>query len=306
MIKQIPEEKKPMNVTIVNREKSAGAFVDVLLTVLVVVIVFALTASYFIVFDAEIGLNLKQLTLNTLWFAIGTVSVGLLTKKIAKNKGRETKRYEDSEKQANEAIRKINEEIGADKVSEYCKKITDKTVERCRKYYLSDVGISVKDYEEKYLGKGRRTLLGMLKRKEITAEQYKAIRHCDRLKIKAYDPNFILSFRSEIDSNKTPSSMYNTEREDAANTAKSVISTLLSSLFVCTLTSNILYDFSKAAIIGAITKIVMILVTISFKASFGWNIAAKEMKRNELRASEAEACKKWCRENPVQIEEKNE
>lgn len=298
-MKRLEEEKLVQNVTVINKERNAGAFVDWLLTALVFVIVFALTASYFIIFDGDVTLDLKSLTLNTLWFAAGTVSVGILTKKIAKNKGRASKEYRVSEEQANAAIKKIRAEIGSERVGEYCRYYTENTVERCRKYYLSGVGLSAEDYEKKYIGKGRKELIGMVKRKEITLEQFKAIRHCDRLKIKAYDPNFILSFNSEIDSNKTPSSMYNTEREDTANTVKSIARTLVSSLFVCTLTTNILYDFSKAAIIGAITKIVMILVTISFKASFGWNIALKEMKRNRLRASEAEACERWCRENPV-------
>ena len=92
--------------------------------------------------------------------------------------------------------------------------------------------------------------------------------------------------------------MYNVELEDKANALKSVLSTLISSLFVCTMTSSILYDFSTAAIIGAITKVIMILVTVWFKASFGWNITLQEIKRNKLRASEAVACMKWCKDNP--------
>lgn len=301
-LNKLEEEKPVQNVTVIHKERNAGAFVDGLLTVLVVVIVFALTASYFVIFDGSVALDFKSLTLNTLWFAFGTISVGILTKKIAKDKGRSSKKYEESEAQANERIKKVNECVGAERVAAYCRQYTDNTVRRRREYYLSGVGLSVEDYEKKYIGKGKKELLGMVKRKELTTEQFKAIRRCDRLKIKAYDPNFILSFSSEIDSNKTPSSMYNTEREDAANTAESIVITLFSSLFVCTLATNILYDFSNEAVIGAVTKIIMSLMTISFKASFGWNIAMKELKRNKLRASEAEACEKWCRENPATTE----
>lgn len=297
MINKIPEDKKPMNVTIVKKEKSAGSFVDTLLTVLLIVIVFALESSYFVVFNPDMQINVKSLTLNTIWFAIGTISVGMLTKKIAKNKGRQTKEYEESEIYANGAIKKINETIGAERVSEYCANYTEETLYRGRKYLLSAVGLSVEDYEKRFIGKGKKELSEMVKAKEITQEQLKALIRCNRLKIREYDPNFILSYNSEIDSNKTPSSMYNVELSDKANTAKSVIGTLVSSLFVCSMTSSILYDFSNEAIIGAVTKIIMILVNVCFKASFGWNITLQEIKRNKLRASEAEACEKWCKGN---------
>ena len=301
MLEKIPEQKTGGNTIIyspVIKQKKSGAFVDALLTVLLIVIVFALEASYFVVFNPDMQINAKSLTLNTLWFSIGTIAVGGLTKKVAKDKGREAKEYEEAEKQANEAIKKINETIGAERVSEYCENYTTETLYRCRKYYLSTVGLTVEKYEKEFIGKGKKELSALVKENSITEEQRKAILKCGRLKVRDYDPNFILSYNSEIDSNKTPSAMYNVELEDKANAFKSVLSTLISSLFVCTMTSSILYDFSTAAIIGAITKVIMILVTVCFKASFGWNITLQEIKRNRLRASEAVACMKWCKDNP--------
>ena len=106
MLEKIPEQKTGGNTIIyspVIKQKKSGAFVDALLTVLLIVIVFALEASYFVVFNPDMQINAKSLTLNTLWFAIGTIAVGGLTKKIAKDKGRETKEYEEAEKAAAKA-----------------------------------------------------------------------------------------------------------------------------------------------------------------------------------------------------------
>ena len=231
MLEKIPKSKAGGNTIIyspVIKQKKSGAVVDALLTVLLIVIVFALEASYFVVFNPDMQINAKSLTLNTLWFAIGTIAVGGLTKKIAKDKGRETKEYEESETQANGAITQINETIGAERVSEYCENYTAETLYRCRKYFLSAVGLTVEDYETKFIGKGKKELSALVKGKKITVEQYKAIIKCGRLKVREYDPNFILSYESEIDSNKTPSAMYNVELADKTNTVKSLVSTLVS------------------------------------------------------------------------------
>ena len=92
--------------------------------------------------------------------------------------------------------------------------------------------------------------------------------------------------------------MYNTEREDKLDTVKSIFKTLISSVFVCSLVSYVVLNLSKEVIIAAVIKIITMMIYIAFKTSFGWNISRKEIKRNELRASEAEACEKWCKANP--------
>ena len=160
------------------------------------------------------------------------------------------------------------------------------------------MGLTVQDYEKRFIGLESRELRALIKNGEINQKQYKAIRRCDKIRVKPYDPNFILSFKSEIDSSKSPSEMYNTEREDRLDTVKSIFTTLISSVFVCSLVSDVVLNLSKEVIIAAVIKIITMMIYIAFKTSFGWNISRKEIKRNELRASEAEACEKWCKANP--------
>ncbi len=67
---------------------------------------------------------------------------------------------------------------------------------------------------------------------------------------------------------------------------------------MCSLVSYIVLNLSKEAIVAAIIKVVMILANVCFKASFGWTITRKEIKQNEMRASEAKACMEWYKANP--------
>jgi len=294
------EDKNVPNVTVINKpKKNTNAFVDGLLTIIDIIIFTALIASYLVVFDMSGSFSVKEITFNTVWFAAGTVSVGMLTKKIARNKGRSTQEYAEADKKANAAIEKLSGSEYAGQVPGYCAEYTDKVIKRERAQYLSVVGLTVTDYEKRFIGLERKELKGLVTNGEINRKQYLAIRRCDKVRVKAYDPNFILSFKSEIDSGKSPSSMYNTEREDRLDTAKSILTTLVSSVFVCSLVSDVVLNLSKEVIIAAVIKIITMLIYIAFKTSFGWNMSRKEIQRNELRASEAEACAKWCRENPL-------
>jgi hypothetical protein len=309
MMRRLEEEKKeavPFIYAPRVKEKKENSFVDGLLTVIDIIIFTALIASYLIVFDMSGSFSIKEITFNTLWFAAGTVSVGMLTKKIARNKGRSTQEYTEADKKANEALKKLGDSEYAGQVPRYCENYTERVIKRTRTQYLSVVGLTVQDYTERFIGLENRELRGLIKNGEINRKQYKAIRKCDKVNIKPYDPNFILSFKSEIDCGKSPSEMYNTEREDKLDTAKSILTTLVSSVFVCSLVSDVVLNLSKEVIVAAVIKIITMLIYIAFKTSFGWNISRKEIKRNELRASEAEACEKWCRENPPKVTEEAE
>lgn len=297
-MEKLPVKEEKLDVTVINKpKKNTTAFVDGLLTVIDIVIFTALIASYLVVFDMSGSFSVKEITFNTVWFAAGTVSVGMLTKKIARNKGRSTQEYAEADKKANAAIEKLSRSEYAGQVPGYCADYTDKVIKRERAQYLSVVGLTVTDYEKRFIGLERKELKGLITNGEINRKQYRAICRCNKVRVKAYDPNFILSFKSEIDSGKSPSSMYNTEREDRLDTAKSILTTLVSSVFVCSLVSDVVLNLSKEVIIAAVIKIITMLIYIAFKTSFGWNMSQKEIKRNELRASEAEACAKWCREN---------
>lgn len=300
MMKKIEDKKEEAPFIYAPRikEKKENAFVDGLLTIIDVIIFTALIASYLIVFDMSGSFSIKEITFNTLWFAAGTVSVGMLTKKIARDKGRSTEEYNDADKKANEAIKKLSDSEYVGQVPRYCEEYTGKVIRRARTQYLSVVGLTVQDYEKRFIGLESRELRALIKNGEINQKQYKAIRRCDKIRVKPYDPNFILSFKSEIDSSKSPSEMYNTEREDKLDTVKSIFTTLISSVFVCSLVSDVVLNLSKEVIIAAVIKIITMMIYIAFKTSFGWNISRKEIKRNELRASEAEACEKWCKANP--------
>ena len=98
---------------------------------------------------------------------------------------------------------------------------------------------------------------------------------------------------------KTPSEMYDAERADRINTVNSLILATVSALFIGRMFVNVALNMTSAAVFSAIIKVIMILINVSFKSSFGWKLSQMEMTRNLLRGDETEACIEWCKRNPV-------
>lgn len=307
MIEKIPEEK-PTNQTIIyspviKAQKKSGGFVDIFTLAITIVIFVAMIASYFVTVKPSAEINIQEITVEVVWLAAGTFSIGALIKRYCIGKGRKTEDYKSAQESANKGIETLCNSEFFPRVTEYCENYTAEAIKNYRKHQLLLVGLTLDEYEKKYQGKSFFGLLAYVKRGEITFAQAQAARRCNRLKIKEYDPNFITSYNADLSSNKSPSEMYNAERANKKNTVQSLILTTLSSLFIGRLFTDVFLNTSKEAIFLAIIKIITILINVAFKATFGWNIAQMETQRNKLRTSEAAACITWCKNNPAQVKE---
>ncbi len=304
MIEKIPEEKTSGQTIIYSpiiKQKKSGAFVDVFTLAITVVIFIAMIASYFVTVKPNAEISVQEITVEVVWLAAGTFSIGSLIKRYAIGKGRKTDEYKAASDNANKSIERLCTSEYFPRVSEYCENYTIEAIRNYRRHQLLLVGLTLEEYEKKYLGCGFWHLVACVRRKELSGAQAKAVRRCNRIRIKEYDPNFITSYNADLSANKSPSEMYNAERANKLNTAKSFVTTVLSSLFIGRLFSDVFLNLSKEAVFVAVIKVITILINVAFKATFGWNIAQMETQRNRLRASEASACIEWCKNNPCGI-----
>ncbi len=304
MIEKIPEEKAGGQTIIyspVIKQKKSGAFVDVFTLAITVVIFIAMIASYFVTVKPNAEISVQEITVEVVWLAAGTFSIGSLIKRYAIGKGRKTDEYKAASDNANKSIERLCASEYFSRVSEYCEIYTIEAIRNYRRHQLLLVGITLEEYEKKYLGCGFWHLIACVRRKELSGAQAKAVRRCNRIRIKEYDPNFITSYNADLSANKSPSEMYNAERANKLNTAKSFVTTALSSLFIGRLFSDVFLNLSKEAVFVAVIKVITILINIAFKATFGWNITQMEIQRNRLRTSEVSACMEWCKNNPCGI-----
>lgn len=295
---RMPEAKTPPivnNVYVTEKRAKVkdGGILDIFLTALIVVLMVGIIAAYFVTFNVEVNVDVKEATVNTIWFAVGNFAIGALSKKLLRSKGEKTDRYKEAEKEANDEIKALCDSKYAKYADAYCKDYTTQAIARYREYQLSLVGLSLETFAEKYLGIGLGALTKEWRRKAVSLPQVRAIWRCNHVKMHAYNPNFILSYNAAPTDTQSPSEMYDTRRTNAFNTFKSVVTVLLSAFGVGFMFSDIILNFSLVVLFTAIIKTIMIGINIGLKASFGWNLAQMEIKRNKLRASEAKACRAW-------------
>ena len=100
----IPEVQSPQNPsTVVNyitkapkgpKSEKQVLIVDWFSSALIVIITIGIIATYFISFNVSTDISIKDVTVNTIWFAVGTFSIGALTKKMFRRKGEKTEEYQ--------------------------------------------------------------------------------------------------------------------------------------------------------------------------------------------------------------------
>lgn len=302
MIDTLKESNQAPSVTfspvIKTQKLKDSAIIEWFMTALIIIITVAIISTYFLIFEGENKINFKQATYNTIWFAVGNFAIGGLAKKIFRRKCEKTKAYVEAGQEANKEINALCENDGRKIAPAYCKDYTKQAIKRYREHQLALVGISLRRFNKYYLGISLGQLWKLWRKKLLNFVQCKAIWRCNRIKMKAYNPYFILSYNSSEADMLSPSEMYNTKRANAIDNVRSFILGVLSAIGIGFVFQDVIFNFSLAVLFEAIIKVIMIGVTLGLKATFGWNLGIMELRRNKLRASEARACMKWGKDNP--------
>ena len=277
------------------RQKANNEFVDWILSALVIVIVVAIIAAFFVDFNVETKLNIKKATTQMIFMSLATFCVGELSKRIFKRKGEKTKAYKEAEEEAEKEIKALNDSGYADIAEDYCKDVTEKTIKRTRLHLLTSVGISYENYADKYCGKSSTYLFGLVCKKELSFMQARTIIKCNHIKTKPYNPRFITSYAAETTLDIVPSEQNKVGLADAKNTIISILFSAGSSFGVGFIFYDTIVNFSLENLFLAIIKLILIAISFALKATFGWNLSVMETRRNLLRASEAKACVEYAK-----------
>lgn len=273
-----------------------SALIDLFQTALIILISVGVIATYFVTFNVHTNVSVKSMTVNTLWFAVGTFSIGMLGKRVFRRKGEKTKAYIEAEQNAYKAIEELNSSEYANCVEAYCREYTDRAIKNYRRHLLVTVGIEETVFETEYLGKGLGFLWRKWRKKELSFLQARAIWKCNHVKIKAYDPTFITSYYAEPNVVNVPSAQNDTKTANFRDNMRSVLFVMCSAFGVGFMFSDVVLHFSGAVLFEAIIKLVTIGINLAWKATTGWNLSIMEIRRNYQRASEATACLKWAKD----------
>ena len=193
MIEKSPEEKTGGQTIIYSpiiKQKKSGAFVDVFTLAITVVIFIAMIASYFVTVKPNAEISVQEITVEVVWLAAGTFSIGSLIKRYAIGKGRKTDEYKAASDNANKSIERLCTSEYFPRVSEYCENYTIEAIRNYRRHQLLLVGLTLEEYEKKYLDRESGVLGASVDLRELRVVQTKAVRRCNRIRVGIFSAGF--------------------------------------------------------------------------------------------------------------------
>ena len=297
-MEHIPQQRTESTVTNTYYVKEkrfigSGVLLDWVSTSVLIALMLFISASYFVDFSGEFEVGVKKAAVDTAWVAFAVLCVKELAKHVFRRKGQRTEEYATAKENAKKAIRKLNLTVDSKKVEEYCESVTQSTITRYRKHQLSTVGLTLDDFNERYLGKGIFTIIFKVLAGKLSLLQARAVWRCNHIKTKPYNPSFITSYNAEDNTELVPSQQNDAKQEALRGTAKSLFTTVGSAFGVGVMFSDIFLNFTSEMLFLAIIKIILLIVSFALSAMFGWNLSLIEQARNETREREAYACMKY-------------
>lgn len=263
-----------------------------------ILVLVAIVLMYLTDIAASVSFSWKDFTLNGILVFVGSQCLHSIAKAYSRNRKRDEKEYEEAAKKSKEAIEELVKSEYSARVNEYCNHHTEETTVRIKTAILSPAGLTYKDYTEKYIGKNGKELLNAYPEEKLTKEQVKAIKKCNRVKIKPYDPNFLRESFSDGVSELEPSNRYKPKRDYSIETLRNAVQGLFLCLFAVNIGGDIILNWSFATFITCLIKVFCAVMQAVNGFIFGTNNVQTEINLLLTKSSEAEACLEWCKANP--------
>lgn len=263
-----------------------------------ILVLVAIVLMYLTDIAASVSFSWKDFTLNGILVFVGSQCLHSIAKAYSRNRKRDEKEYEEAAKKSKEAIEELVKSEYSARVTEYCNHHTEETTVRIKTAILSPAGLTYKDYTEKYIGKNGKELLNAYPEEKLTKEQVKAIKKCNRVKIKPYDPNFLRESFSDGVSELEPSNRYKPKRDYSIETLRNAVQGLFLCLFAVNIGGDIILNWSFATFITCLIKVFCAVMQAVNGFIFGTNNVQTEINLLLTKSSEAKACLEWCKANP--------
>lgn len=284
---RVPEEKQKKKISF-----SDG--LDITVIVLVLGLVIAVILAFLAEFVIGAEIDLKEVGIDTGIVAACTISIYLLLKSFAQRRGRKTEVWLTAQARQNEQSAEIVKKNYARYSSEYCRQWEDERLERRQKQILSEANIPFGDFRELYCACSKEELNA--KFPNLTEFQRKTIFKAKKIKRIRYDERYLLtSVQEKSRRDYSPSGGFTTGQLNVADNIRTVITTVLTSLFSASILQEVIFNPTKEAVIKLFVKLAVILVFSALAMVKGYQFSTvKEVREMNAKSDELENFKNWC------------
>lgn len=282
------------NITVIKKAPTQKS-VNAILLASALFIFITVILSFFVELNIFTDIKIKELSTSALWVFVGSYAVSSILKQVGINRAKETKEYKEQKLKTEKELKEKADAGVFIYADEYCRAYELNAMREARVQVLIPVGITLEMFDAKYKAKSMFYLIK--NNKELSFKQLFAVVKANAVKLEYYNSDFL---RRTVYSKrkKSPSAQHDTNSRNLAYNIRSFILGFMGCAFAVSIAKDLLFSFSMAAIVAALIKIAVIIISGAFALSFGWNLIMEtEINRLKLQLSEAEACEKWTSEH---------
>jgi hypothetical protein len=286
-------EKNVTNITVIQKPSTKNTVNGLLITAAVIIFI-AVALSYFVNLNIFTNISLKELSTRAIWVFIGCFSISSIFKRVAINRAKNTEEYKKQKEETDKTLKEKGESGALIYADEYCRWYEKNQLNNARYRLLYPVGLTLSVFDEKYKAK---SFKWVLKCKELSFKQKIAVIKANLQKIEYYNADFLRT-TVFVQNKKSPSAMFNSDSKNFWYTLRKFVVGFLGSVFVVSITKDLIFSFSMAVFVEACIQTTIIVASSAFSTSFGWGLIMNtEINRMQLQEKEVLACEKWTNEN---------
>lgn len=277
------------------KQHTFSDFLDGITLSVAAILVIVITMMYLTDVNSQTNFSIKEFGFSAFVMYVFTVSFYFLLRSFSGRRGKRTKEYlqvcDEIEKNANQII----ENGFARYTANYCRAWEEEELDNTRKKILCEVGISVKEYNEKYCKYSDTEILTYFP--ALSELQRKAIADARKIKSLHYDEKY-LSISDSHGRRRAPSGGFTVTWQGRVKSAQILITSAISSLFSASIAFEIISDPSFATVVYCLVRIVLILgFGVGGMVGGYYMTAVKEVAEKKEKTSEQKKFLKWAAEN---------
>lgn len=293
MIEQDKNETLPVVYKRVSN-KTFSHIIDGVTVTTIILILVSVALLYLTNISIDMDMSWKDFGYEAIILYIFTVAINLLSRSVAKRRGRETKQHAEALAAVNELECRIIEKGLRGLERDYCRKWEDEELYNQRRKILSSARIDMELFENIYIKYSDRELKAKRADFDLTEYQLKVIAKAKRVRRLKYDERY-LSANLKEGRRLSPTNEINSAKYEKIHTVRYLITAFAGVCISASLALDIIANPTFGTVVMCVIKIMTILISAVAGMIGGFRLTAEQETAELLcKAAEQKNFIKWC------------
>lgn len=276
------------------RNRTFADILDGVTITTVILIIIAVAMLYLTNISVDMNMSWKDFGYEAVILYIFTVTINLLSRSVAKRRGRETPKHIEAYEEVERLESCIIDRGLKGLEREYCRNWEEEELKESRIKVLGLARLDINDFENTYLKYSSKELKEHKDELNLTDYQIKYINKARKIKRLKYDERY-LSANFKEGRRTSPTGEINTAKYERVRTIKYLITAFMGVCVSASLALDIISNPTFGTVVMCIIKIVTILISAMSGIIGGYKLTSEmETSEYQKKAAEQKNFIKWC------------